>query len=183
MANVEAFNTDLTEEQLNQAFSRALGDYTDEQIDSMIAGKQDTISDLASIRSGAASGATAVQPADMASALTEKQDKAAQVFETGANLDTFVDNGIFRSNNSAKTNSLYNCPVSGIGFIMRVYKCSDSATVQVIFCGLSASGKIYLRQSTTNGFNPWYVFESSTVAPPINVPTGVLNLSPQTDDM
>lgn len=37
--------------------------------------KQDTISDLATIRNGAAAGATAVQPADMNIALAAKQDK------------------------------------------------------------------------------------------------------------
>ena len=41
---------------------------------SALAGKQDTISDLPTIRSGAAAGATAVQPADMTSALAAKQD-------------------------------------------------------------------------------------------------------------
>lgn len=39
-----------------------------------LAQKQDTISDLATIRSGAAAGATAVQPAEMTSALAGKQD-------------------------------------------------------------------------------------------------------------
>ena len=37
-------------------------------------GKQDTISDLSTIRSGAAAGATAVQPTDMNTALAAKQD-------------------------------------------------------------------------------------------------------------
>ena len=39
-----------------------------------LAGKQDKISDLETIRSGAASGATAVQPADMTTALAAKLD-------------------------------------------------------------------------------------------------------------
>lgn len=39
-----------------------------------IAGKQDTIADLDAIRAGAAAGATAVQPADMTTALAAKQD-------------------------------------------------------------------------------------------------------------
>lgn len=39
-----------------------------------IAGKQDTITDLDTIRAGAAAGATAVQPADMTEALAAKQD-------------------------------------------------------------------------------------------------------------
>lgn len=43
MATVEAFNTGLTEEQLAEAFSRALSDYTDAQINVMLGGKQDTL--------------------------------------------------------------------------------------------------------------------------------------------
>ena len=41
---------------------------------SALAGKQDTISDLSTIRSGAAAGASAVQPAAMEAALAQKQD-------------------------------------------------------------------------------------------------------------
>lgn len=41
---------------------------------SALAGKQDTISDLSTIRSGAAAGATAVQPATLETALAGKQD-------------------------------------------------------------------------------------------------------------
>lgn len=41
---------------------------------SALAGKQDTISDLSTIRSGAAAGATAVQPAALETALAQKQD-------------------------------------------------------------------------------------------------------------
>lgn len=55
---------------------------------SALAGKQDTISDLPTIRSGAAAGATAVQPADMISALAAKQDAL-----TTAQLDA-VNSGI-----------------------------------------------------------------------------------------
>ena len=43
MANVEVFNTGLTEAQLAEAFSRALSDYTDAQINAMFAGKQDNL--------------------------------------------------------------------------------------------------------------------------------------------
>ena len=41
---------------------------------SALAGKQDTISDLSTIRRGAAAGATAVQPATLETALAQKQD-------------------------------------------------------------------------------------------------------------
>ena len=59
-------------------------------IDDLYGSKQDTISDLATIRSGAAAGATAVQPA----ALASKQDKRTLV-TTGSALTatTYVDLG------------------------------------------------------------------------------------------
>lgn len=41
---------------------------------SALAGKQDTISDLSTIRSGAAAGATAIQPTALETALAQKQD-------------------------------------------------------------------------------------------------------------
>ena len=49
-------------------------------VNSAIAGKQDSINDLDTIRAGAAAGATAVQPADMTSALAGKV--STSVFET-----------------------------------------------------------------------------------------------------
>lgn len=47
---------------------------TAQQLNTQLAGKQDTIDDLATIRSGAAAGATAVQPAALQSGLATKQD-------------------------------------------------------------------------------------------------------------
>lgn len=52
-----------------------LGVYaTHSEVSYGLAQKQDTISDLSTIRSGAAAGATAVQPSEMSSALAGKQD-------------------------------------------------------------------------------------------------------------
>lgn len=48
------------------------------QLNTGLAGKQDTISDLATIRNGATLGTTAVQPADLNTALDTKQDKLTQ---------------------------------------------------------------------------------------------------------
>lgn len=47
---------------------------TTQDMNTALAGKQDVISDLATIRSGAALGATATQPADLATGLATKQD-------------------------------------------------------------------------------------------------------------
>jgi hypothetical protein len=53
--------------------------YNKSAIDTALSAKQDSISDLATIRSGASAGATAVQPADMTSALADKQDTIADL--------------------------------------------------------------------------------------------------------
>lgn len=60
-------------------------------INTALGGKQDTISDLATIRSGAASGATAVQP----SALSAKQD----VLVSGTNIKTINSQSLLGSGN------------------------------------------------------------------------------------
>lgn len=60
-------------------------------INTALGGKQDTISDLSTIRSGAAAGATAVQP----SALSAKQD----VLVSGTNIKTINNQSILGSGN------------------------------------------------------------------------------------
>ena len=60
-------------------------------INTALGGKQDTISDLATIRSGAAAGATAVQP----SALSAKQD----VLVSGTNIKTINTQSLLGSGN------------------------------------------------------------------------------------
>ncbi len=60
-------------------------------INTALGGKQDTISDLSTIRSGAAAGATAVQP----SALSAKQD----VLVSGTNIKTINNESILGSGN------------------------------------------------------------------------------------
>lgn len=78
MANVEVFNTGLTEAQLAEAFSRALSDYTDAQIDAMLGGKQDTLTtaQLSAVNSGINS--TKVAQYDEKVTL-EAEDRAALV--------------------------------------------------------------------------------------------------------
>ena len=56
-----------TDTAITNALNTALADYTTTtNLNTLLAGKQDTIPDLSTIRSGARAGATAVQPADIA---------------------------------------------------------------------------------------------------------------------
>lgn len=59
------------------------GYVTQDDLDAALATKQDAINDLTAIRTGAAAGATAVQPADMETALADKQD----VLVAGTNIE------------------------------------------------------------------------------------------------
>lgn len=58
-------------------------------VNDALAAKQDTISDLSEIRSGAAAGSTAVQPADMSTALAAKQDVLLYINRTNATTYRF----------------------------------------------------------------------------------------------
>lgn len=54
----------------NDVVDASLLDYITDYVSKQLSGKQDVISDLATIRSGAAAGATAVQPGDLATVAT-----------------------------------------------------------------------------------------------------------------
>lgn len=78
-----------------------------------VAGKQDEISDLAAIRSGAASGATAVQPSAMQAALADKQDTISDLaaIRDGASAGaTAVQTIKINGTAQTKTNGTVNLP-------------------------------------------------------------------------
>ena len=110
--HIGSTNVDLsgysTTEEMNTAIASALASYyTKAQIDAMvqsintaIAQKQDTISDLAAIRSGASAGATALQPAaltpystteQMNAAIKTESDRAKQAEQANAQNITTLD--------------------------------------------------------------------------------------------
>ena len=84
-----------------QAVSPAWSELADAYAD-----KQDTISDLSTIRSGAAAGATAVQPATMDSALAEKQDTLTFDNTPTANSNNPVKSGGVKTAIDAKQDTI-----------------------------------------------------------------------------
>lgn len=73
---------------------------------SALAGKQDAISDLSTIRSGAAAGATAVQPATLDTALAGKQDALSS--EQLAAVNSGIDSTKVAQIETNKSNISYN---------------------------------------------------------------------------
>lgn len=91
----EPLNTGLSAQQVLTAFDRALNDYTDAEIDALLSEKQDNITDLSEIRSGAAEGATAVQQTvfetDQARQdALEAEDRAALIQQVDGGAKNFV---------------------------------------------------------------------------------------------
>jgi hypothetical protein len=178
MANVEAFNTDLTEEQLNQAFSRALGDYTDEQIDSMIAQKQDTLTIDSEPTSGSDNPVTSggvYTAIDGKIGFREIYGQGTAIPEN-ADLNDYgtTDNlpvGQYYSENSARTATLHHRPFSGSGFRMMVTSLSGTNKQQWVYPVSSgtAASCVYIRSRTTSGWASWYKLEG--VATPDISPT------------
>lgn len=80
----ESLNTGLSAQQVLTAFDRALNDYTDAEIDALLGAKQDTIADLADIRSGAAAGATAVQQTEFETDQQRQETEIGVVANAGA---------------------------------------------------------------------------------------------------
>ena len=75
-------------------------------MDSALAEKQDTIDDLSTIRSGAAAGATAVQPAAMNTALAAKQDTLTFDNAPTANSNNPVKSGGVKTAIDAKQDTI-----------------------------------------------------------------------------
>lgn len=93
-----ATNTALTE---GLATKQPVGDYaTNNALETGLATKQDNISDLDTIRAGAAAGATAVQPTDIS---TISELDIRRLFRTEYAISTTVLNGVYSGDDSIWT--------------------------------------------------------------------------------
>ena len=181
MANVEAFNTDLTEEQLNQAFSRALGDYTDEQIDSMIAAKQDILTIDPIPTSGSDN------PVRSGGVVNWVYGTTPNTISSGDDLNNYYTPGTYRAATGSIAASLFNCPtVSGfrLEVVSTISAASSGYQIQRLYPN-NSDGEFFMRRrlsASSGDWGSWYRF-AGTAVQPINVPANALNLSPQTEDM
>ena len=132
-------------------FANDIGYITEDAVNILLAGKQDTITDLPAIRSGAAAGATAVQPAD----LTPIDNRLDGVeYCLGDYLkETYVFNALNKPEVSTEpvytTRALYTV-VQGDGHLYNC-KCRLSAggqQIDALYLGfLDSSNKIYFTKS------------------------------------
>ena len=151
---VITFNTDAGKQDISLALTDIFNPanyYDKTAMDALLAGKQDTITDLPAIRSGAAAGATAVQPAD----LTPIDNRLDGVeYCLGDYLkETYVFNALNKPEVSTEpvytTCALYTV-VQGDGHLYNC-KCRLSAggqQIDALYLGfLGSSNKIYFTKS------------------------------------
>ena len=155
MANVEAFNTNLTETQLNNAFDRALSDYTDAQIDVLLAAKQDVLTfDTAPT----ASSTNPVTSGGIYSALI-----GLKSIENGTDLDTLTAPGQYRTSSADATATLTHCPVSDQAIRLEVtYSSHVNRFIQRLYPANSDDGSFYVRKYL-NGWGSWFRFAGQEV--------------------
>lgn len=182
----EPLNTGLSAQQVLTAFDRALNDYTDAEIDALLSAKQDTIADISEIRSGAAAGATAVQPATLAAetaareaADSEMQDEIEQKvtltdiygvkpsIASGTDLNDMTTPGCYACGGASLAVSLLNCPTTTDAFIMYVDSvAAESRSIQRLYTFNTITGlpAVYIRSRYSGGWSAWYKFEGTVVS-------------------
>lgn len=169
MANVEAFNTNLTETQLNNAFDRALSDYTDAQIDTLLAAKQDVLTFDTAPTEDSTNPVTSGGVFDAISAVTALHK--AVVLDTGADL-----NNLYISQSPVAADCVtrkWVIPSATVGASLQhlpssyktVYaNCeiewhtvkNNGVGYQILTAGTNASFQRFMRFRNADGWGSWY---------------------------
>ena len=148
---------------------------TNAELTTQLNGKQDTISDLSTIRSGAALGATAVQPA----AIANLESKMAIVAASGTTLTASVDNYYLFSSEVGTLEITLTTPSDTTHITKAVFMLTTGSTPAVTFAGASgvnviAQDGFSIEASTTYEINAifngtaWVVAAMKLSTTPIN---------------
>lgn len=143
-----------------------------------LAGKQDTIADLTAIRSGAAAGATAVQPAEF-EADQQRQDAVIATKATidsvwglgtalsaNTDLDNIIDVGRYYCSGSSVGNTLVNCPtIQPFVLTVSAFQTVGNRIQRIESLNLSTFAvEIYERMKISSGWKSWIKFEGTQAA-------------------
>lgn len=152
----EPLNTGLSAQQVLTAFNRALNDYTDAEIDALLGAKQDSIADLATIRSGAAAGATAVQQTTFETDQQRQEVEIGAVANAGAkNLLKIIATSQTKNGVTFTINSDGGVSLSGTATSSTTFSLNDRIGLpneQYILSGIVPQN-VYLTARSTSGTN------------------------------
>ena len=149
--NIQVYNTGLTKEQVGEALSKSLEDYTKEEIDA----------DFVKKISGTGLSTNDYTDADK-TIVSTVFGKGAEL-EEGDDLDDITDNGAYYATVSTAI-TLDNTPVTNSAFRLEVTAVSTSHFIQKLFPAPMA-GDIYIRSCDSSVWSSWYVFSGTAVTP------------------
>ena len=144
-------NTGLTEAEVHTAFYRALHDLTDAQIQAMIA--EEAASRLSADSAISAETATKLSSLDVF--------KGTEI-TAGIDLNTLMAPGTYWCASSTVAQTLYNCPISGSGFVLQVF--TTGSRVELLYPVSAGLMRIFMRCYTggsSGSWKSWYMYEST----------------------
>lgn len=118
-------------------------------VNTALAAKQDTITDLTNIRSGATSGSTAVQPADMSAALAVKQDKLTfDSTPTESSTNPVTSGGVWTDQQRQET-EIGVVTNAGAKNLLKITE--SSQTKNGVTFSVNSDGSVFLNGTATSG--------------------------------
>lgn len=89
---------------------------------------------------------------------------AGTSIKSGDDLNDYTTPGIYKSASSSQTATILNLPETiQSGFILLVFSASQTANAQLLL-PTAGGAKIYYRGSTTQGWQPWMVYQGNTIS-------------------
>lgn len=152
---IQVYNTNLTKEQVSEAFSRALNDYADTDIDSMLAEKVDKVA-------GKGLSSNDYTAADLATVEKVRTDIFGQgtELEDGDDLNDIKDAGSYYAVVSTAPN-IHNSPVTG-AFRLEAVALTSRSVLQKLY-PVDFSGTVYTRSYNVSVWGDWYAFTGTQV--------------------
>ena len=152
---IQVYNTNLTKEQVSEAFSRALNDYADTDIDSMLAEKVDKVT-------GKGLSSNDYTAADLTTVERVRTDIFGQgtELEDGDDLNDIKDAGSCYAVVSTAPN-IQNSPVTG-AFRLETVALTSRSVLQKLYPA-DFSGTFYMRSYNVSVWGDWYAFTGTQV--------------------
>lgn len=149
---IQVYNTGLTKEQISEAFTKALADYTKTEIDGLLGAKVDKIT---------GKELSSNDYTDGDKEIVEGLYGHGIDLEDGEDLDDITDAGTYYASLSVAA-QLDNTPVTSSDFRLEVSAVTRLKVLQRIL-PLPVTGNIYYRSYDGSVWSSWYVFTGTAV--------------------
>lgn len=156
---IQVYNTQLTKEQVGEAFSRALNDYTNTDIDNMIADISAQKVDKVEDKGLSENDYTDADLKIVEKVRTDLLGNGSEI-EDGEDLNDIRNTGSYYSVVSTAS-TLHNSPIAG-AFRLEVIMLTTRSVMQKLYPA-DFSGTVYMRSYNVSVWGDWYEFAGTQV--------------------